>query len=169
MLTSFGTWFINSGIFCDGFGDVQQISLESNNLVGVIPGEISSYSSLRVFDLYGNILRGAIPTKFNSLENLEVLSLSANTFLTGSIPARIPNRARIISVTSNLLTGSISHYVGKELVELLVSNNKFDGSLPSDMSAMTKLKTFSVSNNDFTGTIPETIVDCKSLDSRKFF
>jgi len=165
MLTSFGTWFINSGIFCDGFGDVQQISLESNNLVGVIPGEISSYSSLRVFDLYGNILRGAIPTKFNSLENLEVLSLSANNFLTGSIPASIPNRARVISVSSNSLTGSISHYNGTKLTHFKVNSNNFEGSLPLNMSAMTKLHTFVLSNNNFTGTIPETIVDCKSLDS----
>lgn len=70
---------------CDGGGMVEALELQSNNLVGTLPPELSHLRMLQVLDLSDNELHGTLPTQFGQFQELEVLQLSGN-LLSGSIP-----------------------------------------------------------------------------------
>ena len=65
-----------------------ELDLESNQLTGPIPPELSNLSNLETLGLAGNQLNGTIPPVLGSLSNLERLWLHNNR-LTGRLPLRL--------------------------------------------------------------------------------
>ena len=97
------TWF---GVTVDA-GNVTEIWLGSNHLVGTIPPEIGNLSDLQAMYLYLNQLTGNLPP---ALANMNVCS----TFLcskpiTGNIPTEMGNMTSLqaLSLSSNQLNGTI--------------------------------------------------------------
>lgn len=78
------------------------ITLDTNNLAGVIPSSISGLSNLKYLILSNNNnIIGSIPSSIGSLTNLQTLYLN-NTSLSGVIPDAIMNLV-------NLTGGSLSN------------------------------------------------------------
>ncbi len=67
------SWY---GVYCT-YGQVTNIELESNNLVGTLPSTIANLPYLYVLDVLDNSLSGTIPAELNSLPNLEWLDPGA--------------------------------------------------------------------------------------------
>ncbi|MBJ55693.1 MAG: hypothetical protein CMQ46_10580, partial [Gammaproteobacteria bacterium] len=99
------------GVSCQN-GLVTQIDLGGNNLVGTLPAELGSLSSLTGLWLWDNRLEGTIPSSLGNLSNLEYLDLSAN-LLSGQVPASLANlsNAQSINLRNNLLDGDVPQAV----------------------------------------------------------
>ena len=95
------------GVTCTG-GDLTELSLSSNNLVGTIPSGLGNLTTLTALQLGSNSLSGSIPTELGNLTTLEYLSFYDNS-LTGTIPVELGNLTNLtyFSLTSNQLSGSI--------------------------------------------------------------
>ncbi|KAL3809228.1 hypothetical protein ACHAXA_005276 [Cyclostephanos tholiformis] len=73
---------------------VTELDLNSNNLVGRIPIELTYARMLEILDLTDNKLYGSIPTEFGSLHDMEILRLGGN-LLTGNIPPELADMSNL--------------------------------------------------------------------------
>lgn len=162
--------FLSSSDVCFWFGiscnrlRVSGISIDENNLRGVLPDEIGFMEQIEDLDFDGeleeglNFLVGTIPSTFGLLEKLVTLDLDSNE-LTGSIPEEIfdADRLTIMDLDSNDLSGTLSSRFAnlEELQILFLDNNGFFGSLPSEMGEMERLRFLRLDRNELSGTIPE--------------
>eukprot|EP00956_Cyclotella_meneghiniana_P043208 scaffold258008_cov103-Cyclotella_meneghiniana.AAC.2 len=73
-------YFIGAGD-CDSKGFVSALALWSNNLVGALPEELGTLSTITTFSLYDNNMRGPPPNILRKLHGLKVLYLNKNQFL----------------------------------------------------------------------------------------
>lgn len=146
-------WF---GISC-AEGMLISINMESNNLNGTIPNEITRLDTLQSLILPTNHLRGTIPENIGDLTELLQLSFGDNE-LTGTIPASLYSLKQIdtIELDLNLFSGTISPAIGNltNLKGIYLFDNFFSGSLPSTIGNLRSLRWFLGDTNFFTGTIP---------------
>jgi hypothetical protein len=177
------TWF---GVACHSGGEIQNLELSNNTLVGELPGEIEIFNQIESIRLYENGLKGTLPesmTKlydlvdldvedndlsgnpFDSLyrlENLRTLRLSGNQFA-GSLDGPTLRRhegLRELWIGDNLFEGTLASDIGRlqDLETLYIFGNMFSGTLPSTLGDL-RLQQFLAQNNKFDGTIPETLYD----------
>ncbi|KAL4638660.1 hypothetical protein ACB092_03G162200 [Castanea dentata] len=109
-------------------------------------------SQLVELDLSHNNLTGNLPKSLN-LSSLRRVYLDFN-HLEGSLPLW-PN-VTAFSLRSNLLSGPIPIRIGQEmsqLVELDLSDNSLNGSIPSSINGLRVLGFLRLSNNHFSGNI----------------
>ncbi len=165
------TWY---GVTLDGNGCVTQLSLDANNVTGIL-NSFLNLTSLEYLSLDSNLLGGTIPN-IPTLPNLRYFSVDANQ-LTGTIPNLIfvPNLTHF-SLGGNQLSGSIPNFfnlpnltylslIGNQLdgvipdlnlpslVEFLAYNNQLSDSLPN-FDNLTNLSILSLENNLLSGTLP---------------
>jgi hypothetical protein len=95
------------------------LDLDSNQLTGSIPAELSNPASLDFLDLHSNQLTGSIPAELGNLASLRYLYLHDNQ-LTGSIPAELGNLASLwcLYLNNNQLSGVISESLGDYIAGL---------------------------------------------------
>ncbi|PIN04803.1 Serine/threonine protein kinase [Handroanthus impetiginosus] len=111
--------------------NLKVISINSNNVSGTFPEEISKCRQLTHIYIHENNLTGSLPVSLSQLSNLKTLDVSKNGF-SGNIP-------------------DVSRISG--LVTFLAQDNKLSGELPAfDFSNLDK---FNVSNNNLSGTVPD--------------
>merc|ERR1712238_431249 len=132
------------GIECNSNRTVLGIKLEENNLVGELPQELASISTLSNILLFSNELNGFVPDVIFSLE-LGKFDVEEN-MLSGDI---FPDKLFVNSAET--------------VVDYLVSKNKFSGTIPTDVGKLLKLERFWVADNDLTGTIPSELANVKGL------
>ena len=96
--TNGGSWFNSTGwsstqplddwygVDMNSNGCVIELALQNNNLVGSIPPEIGSLSSLTQLNLRENNLSGSIPPSINNLTDLENIAMRL-TNLSGAVPS----------------------------------------------------------------------------------
>ncbi|XP_007036158.2 PREDICTED: probable inactive receptor kinase At2g26730 [Theobroma cacao] len=107
------------------------LSLNKNNVVGLISEEIGNCKRLTHLYLSGNQLSGDLPESLKQLSNLKRFDISFNNF-----SGEVPDLSRISG-----------------LVTFLAQNNQLSGEIPNlDFS---NLRRFNVSNNNFSGPIPD--------------
>lgn len=140
----------------------------SDNLVGSIPTELCTMSSLRGLFLNLNLLTGEIPTCVNELQKLEVLELSRNE-LVGNIPSQLcllPALRDIYSVF-NQHNGTIQSCLGfmPSLEELVLFANEFTESIPVELCDAKKLKYINLGRNLMVGEIPECLGEMEFLEA----
>ncbi|MGD1961139.1 MAG: DUF6443 domain-containing protein, partial [Fulvivirga sp.] len=170
-------------------GDVTQLRLSYNNLIGSLPTELGDLDQLSYLRLYNNQLAGSIPSDFWGLSNIKWLYLGSNQF-TGPIPESIGNLTLLEEFYignngfSNPLPSNL--WTLTNLKKLDISLNAFDGIFPAEFGSLLSLENFrsydngftgpfpnitnltnltelSIDYNDFTGTIPSTISNLTNL------
>ncbi|XP_075103020.1 cuscuta receptor 1-like [Nicotiana tabacum] len=159
-------WFKNEGF--DKLSELRNLKvldLSGNKFNLSVLSSLSQLSSLKSLILSGNPL-DSVPTKpsfekLTNLSNLEVLDLGS-TLTNHSDLQSILNlndftRLKYLDISGNHLHtfGSFDydwcHF--KNLQELRVGSNNFDGMLPSCLANLTFLLSLDISNNRFTGNI----------------
>jgi hypothetical protein len=122
-------------------GEIIEIALDSNNLIGTIPEEIALLTKLTSVALYNNKLSGSIPSSIGYLTNLvTTLDFDSNS-LTGSIPESLGNlvNLQVLWLKTNDLSGSIPTALGRMsgLVEMyLQENSRLTGTMPQEICAI---------------------------------
>ncbi|XLT92393.1 hypothetical protein HN873_014068 [Arachis hypogaea] len=138
------------------------LRMNDNGLTGTIPGTFGNLSLLEELNLENNELKGQIPvTLFHSC-NLAELYLSKNK-LTGEfheyirVFSRCAHRPlKFLDLSWNEITGvvpDISHL--SSLQELLLDNNRLNGSIHEGIGQLSNLNELSLGNNFLTGLIYE--------------
>ena len=139
-------------------GEVTEVVMQRNNLVGTLPPELGDLSGLVELSLFMNHLSGVIPKELANLTKLEKLHLHNNDSLSGEIPKELGNlsRLRVLYLGDNSLTGAIPPELGNlsQLEWLEVWGNELSGQIPKELGKLSELKYLRMSGNDFTGGIP---------------
>ncbi|GJM92074.1 hypothetical protein PR202_ga08502 [Eleusine coracana subsp. coracana] len=121
------------------------LDLSYNRLTGHIPTTIKDCAMVTVLNLQGNFLSGTIPPELGALANLTTINLAFNALVGPMLPWPAP-----------LL----------QLQGLFLSNNRLDGSIPSNISQiLPKIAVLDLSSNVLTGTLPKSLL-CKDYLTR---
>jgi hypothetical protein len=146
-------------------GVITRIVLRSRDLIGSIPDNIGTITTLKEFDMSENALYGQLPESLAHCVDLERLSLFGNQ-LTGYICDFTHFKfCTLIDLSYNQLEGSIPESLGLciSLVELKLQNNQLSGAIPESIGGCQKLKTLWLNHNAISGPFPQSIVECTSL------
>jgi len=158
------SWLLDSdeckwhGIGCNSLGEVEYISLESNNMYGRIPDDLALLATLTSINLADNFLQGSIPSSLEMLTQLQEIYLDRN-FLTGLLSAfnfTPLTQLTILDVSSNDLRGPIPEtiYDLQALQYLILDNNQLDGRMSNSVAKLSNtLERLTLSNNQLTGRI----------------
>lgn len=143
---------------------LQVLKLQFNNLSGQIPGMIGNLTSLSQLNMSWNKLTGPIPSSISNLVKLTTLNLQHNG-LNGNIPSLIANLNSLIELQlgNNQLAGLIPAMPLQLQIALNLSNNLFEGRIPSTLSVLNNLEVLDLSNNKFNGSIPDDLTHMAAL------
>jgi Leucine-rich repeat (LRR) protein len=159
-----GTWY---GITVKG-DRVNQIILNSNNLIGTLPSELGQLDGLVTIACSNDDgLIGEIPVELFQIESLKQIGIG-NCSLTGTIPKSIGNCSCLteLNLPQNNLTGSIPSEIGNldSLIFLNLHDNQLTGPIPPELGNCTNLWELRLNNNLLTGNIPEEITCLDNLE-----
>ncbi|XP_074279755.1 uncharacterized protein LOC141605023 [Silene latifolia] len=171
-------WMYNcklTGFIPQDFGKLYKLELlhlESNNLKGKIPNSMANLSYLSEFYLDDNKLEGSIPPNLRNCQSLLYLNLSHNE-LNGTLDNELfDGSARFVELdlSSNYLEGSLPLEMGKQnnLVLLGLDNNKFSGIIPDSLGDCSDLQHLFMDGNSFQGNIPSSFASLASLQEIDF-
>lgn len=165
--------------------------MNSNQITGKIPVELSNCIGLKNLLLFDNQIGGTIPPVFGKLSQLESLRAGGNkdivgkipeeigectnltvlgladTRISGSLPASLGRLKKLqtLSIYTTMLSGEIPPELGNcsELVDLFLYENSLSGSIPSELGKLKNLDQLFLWQNGLVGAIPEEIGNCTSL------
>ncbi|XP_024980230.1 probable inactive receptor kinase At2g26730 isoform X2 [Cynara cardunculus var. scolymus] len=148
------------GVTCDATNSsVIYLRLPGVGLVGQIPpNTIGNLTQLRVLSLHSNGLTGGIPSDFSNLAFLRSVYLQDNIF-SGGFPPSLSNLTRVVrlDLSGNKFSGIIPFSINSltQLTGLFLQNNDFSGQIPSINPG--SLVEMNVSNNQLNGSIPRSL------------
>ncbi|KAL1533676.1 non-specific serine/threonine protein kinase [Salvia divinorum] len=159
-----------NGILPASFGNLssslERIDVSNCNIMGVIPSEISNFSSLLLLDLAINQLGGTIPPAIGKLNQLQGLYLTGNQ-LVGFIPNDLCqlNHLGELFLSVNMFVGPIPECLGdvKSLRVISLSYNQLNSSIPPKFWTLTDLVILSLSNNNLSGNLSSQLGNLKSI------
>lgn len=112
---------------------------DNNNLIGVVPSELSALLELKAIELPDNSLIGAFPATLCEAENLERIELRRNN-LEGMLPSCIGelDSLEVIALEENSIAGLIPSDLGDlmNLDKLFLHFNDFTGTMPAEICAL---------------------------------
>ncbi len=164
-------WF---GVHLDDDGRIVHILLTDNGLIGSIPPEIASLTTLESLHIGLNDLTGPFPPEIATLKRLKSLELTYNG-LSGPIPPEIGGLDSLewLGVFGNELTGSIPPEIGglTSLVSLDLCYNQLTGPIPPEIGELRNLVWLKMcgidsnpeAGNRLTGSIPAEIGNLTNL------
>ncbi|KAH9702424.1 protein kinase domain-containing protein [Citrus sinensis] len=142
------------------------LSLFSNNLHGIIPPSLDSFTNLstklRILDAGGNQFAGDIPAGMPKYFNLIQLGLDRNCLseINSLLPSQNPLATSLYSFQLNLaennLTGNIPESL-ENLTSLQILNlscNQLGGSIPKPSGLFSTLSSIDFAHNNFNGSLP---------------
>ncbi|KAH0452833.1 hypothetical protein IEQ34_017157 [Dendrobium chrysotoxum] len=149
-LTNLCKW---TGIQCDAYGSVSQISLPNQNIAGQLPPSMCNLINLTVLDLNNNSISGVFPTLLYNCSSLRYLDISQN-LLVGNLPNdinRLPYKLTDLILSGNNFTGDIPTSIGQlpAIQRLCLDYNLFNGTLPAEIGNLSTLETLWLANNPF--------------------
>lgn len=138
---------------------LQTLDLSNNSFTGSIPQclkNLNSYLSFLI--LHHNQLNGSIPEIFNNATDLVSIDVSQNR-LVGKLPRSLKSctSLEVLNVRSNGIDDTFPFWLNTlpELKVIVLRNNSFKGPLHRHHPfGFTKLQIIDVSNNGFNGTLP---------------
>jgi hypothetical protein len=149
-----------------GLTYLQTLNLEFNQISGSIPPELGSLTNLLTLNLFYNQLSGAIPPELGGLTDLQNLNLSSNQF-GGAIPPELANLTNLwhLYIYSTQLSGEIPPVLGSmtNLQAINLSNNHLGGAIPPELGGLVNLETLDLAGNQFSGAIPPELGNLTSL------
>ncbi|KAF2282908.1 hypothetical protein GH714_043328 [Hevea brasiliensis] len=148
------TW---AGVTCDSKSHtVKKIILDEFNLTGTLDAiSLCSAQSLTVLSLNRNNISGLMPKEIGNCKHLTHLYLSGNK-LSGDIPDSLSQLSNLkrLDISTNSFSGQVSGLSRiSGLLSFLAENNQLSGTIP-DFDFF-NLEIFNVSNNNFSGPIPD--------------
>ncbi|CDY31996.1 BnaC06g15740D [Brassica napus] len=174
-------WKSLGGRISEKIGQLQalrKLSLHDNNLGGSIPMSLGLIPNLRGVQLFNNRLSGSIPASLGLSRFLQTLDLSSN-LLSQAIPQNLADSTKLLRLNLSFNSLSVLDTWGStnntspslrvlsldhnSLSGFSLSHNRISGTLPSELSKLTKLRTMDVSSNSVSGQIPETLGNISSL------
>ncbi len=158
-------WF---GVDTDGSGNVTDLDLSGNFLVGTIPPELGQLSHLELLDLAWNrLLEGPVPPELFDLTGLTRLYLQG-TDLGDPVSPKIGRLTNLTQLywTSSGLTGQLPPELGNltKLERLYMGFNYLSGPIPAELGNLTNLTTLHLHYNEHEGPIPPELVRLSSLE-----
>jgi hypothetical protein len=139
------------------FSDLEELTLQSNWISGVIPSTMYAVTTLVVLDLYSNNLTGSLSSAVGQLTQIHEFLIEDN-LLTGSIPTEIGllTQSLALEFANNSFSGPLPSELGRLLLLQTASfdNNGISGQLPSQLGNLFSLGQFTASNNLLSGTVP---------------
>ncbi|CAM0942615.1 unnamed protein product [Alopecurus aequalis] len=146
---------------------LSHLDLSQNSLTGKIPPSLKNISQLVQIILGDNQLSGSIPDEIGLWPNLLALALGINK-LSGGIPEKMFNQSSLksLDVGSNFLGKALPSNFGDtlpNLVDLYMSNNSFQGHIPSSLGNISGLILLDLSFNCFTGQVPSSLGRLRNL------
>ena len=153
------------GITCDDAELVRRIQLEEIAMHVELTEDIGCIHTLEHIHLKNNGLKGIIPTSIASLPSLQMIDLSMNS-LTGEVPVFVSESLVEIVLGDNEFSGTLSNNLSDHplLKWFDVSFNQLSGIIPNSISSLSMLEILEMSNNSLTGTLPESFANLKALE-----
>ncbi|XP_023757359.1 receptor-like protein EIX2 isoform X1 [Lactuca sativa] len=138
------------------------LSLRSNGLEGEIPSELCRLASIQILDLADNNLSGYLPKCFT---NFSVISGKEKSSPIVLYDALFQNQ--LLGSATLVTKGRVSSYstILYLVTTLDLSDNKFSGSIPDELMALSGLRYLNLSQNQLTGNIPNTFDEMRELES----
>ncbi|XP_077211605.1 putative LRR receptor-like serine/threonine-protein kinase At4g37250 [Tasmannia lanceolata] len=135
---------------------LQTLSLSNNEISGELPELVGNLSSLESLNLSDNAMTGIIPGNLSALPNLTTLSLKGNYFY-GNLPGGFEKLVDL-DLSSNIMNGSLpSDLVGGNLLYMNLSFNNLSGEISPELASRVPANaTLDLSYNNLTGEIPGT-------------
>lgn len=139
----------------------ESIVLNKNNLAGTIPSALGKLTNLQDIDFGYNLLTGSLPLELRAIKSLKSFIIPDNnvngTFFESFGAAW--TELEILNLEGTSLTGEIPANVVKpwstNLKDLNLINTGFNGTLPTEISALTQLTSLNVFGQTLGGQIPE--------------
>ena len=122
--------------------NMDYLALQGNNLQGTLPYWLGDLEVLRVLGLGSNNFEETIPFELSKLTNLITLGLDDN-FLTGNVePVHKLVSLKRLYLENNDFQSNLDSLVTdmKELEELDLSSNRFEGAFPDYLFRLSSLK-----------------------------
>lgn len=141
---------------------LQTLILDENMIAGRVPDWLGSLPVLAVLSLRKNMFNGTLPDSFSELENLRVLALSNNHFY-GEVPDFSGLTYLQVLDLENNAFGPQFPKVGRKLVTLILSKNKFRSAIPAGVSSYYQLQRLDLSSNRFVGPFPQALLSSPSI------
>ncbi|XP_010546683.1 PREDICTED: receptor-like protein 12 [Tarenaya hassleriana] len=139
---------------------LELLDLSHNNLNGSVPGCLGNHNgSLTVLNLRHNQLSGTLPDMFVDANKLRSIDLSGNR-LEGKLPKSLVSCSslEVLNVASNRIKDTFPFWLAslQDLQVLSLRSNEFHGEvyLPEFPFGFSKLRVIDISNNHFNGTLP---------------
>ena len=150
---------------------LKALGLSNCKLTGELPNFLRHQFKLMGVDLSHNKLAGMFPNwLLENMPRLEFLVLR-NTSLEGQLGQLLPLRPNthisMLDVSHNQLNGQLQENVGHlipNIIYLNLSNNGFEGILPSSLAEMSFLGMLDLSTNNFSGEVPKELLAAKYLE-----
>ncbi|CAL4944805.1 unnamed protein product [Urochloa decumbens] len=143
---------------------LQTLVLDDNLLGGELPAWIGAAAlpSLSVLSLRNNTFRGAVPESLGAMPSLRSLVLASNN-LSGNLPdmSRAAN-LQVLDVSGNSL-GPAFPRLGRKVVAVVLSRNRFGGGLPAALASSYLLERLDVSWNRFVGPFTPALLSLPSI------
>ncbi|XP_008799129.1 probable inactive receptor kinase At5g10020 isoform X2 [Phoenix dactylifera] len=142
-------------------GMLRNLSLSSNQLMGILPSELGSASSLEFLDVSQNLFVGNVPIELTKMVNLVYLNLSSNNFGDG-ILGQLQSVVHV-DLSQNQFSGSVKSIMADGSSEIIsslqylnISHNKLSGELfaKDPMPLFDSLEVFDASFNQLSGHVP---------------
>ncbi|GLT83742.1 hypothetical protein SLE2022_020140 [Rubroshorea leprosula] len=140
-----------SGPIPASIGNLSQLTslyLHSNNLSGQIPSSLANLTQLTSLYLSNNQFSGPIPFHASRFSKLSYLYLSYN-LLNGTVPPWIFTLPFLkhLQLNHNQFQGQINQFQQKSLIQLDLSNNRLQGSIPNSIANLVNLSYLDLSSN----------------------
>ncbi|QHO40050.1 receptor-like protein 54 [Arachis hypogaea] len=142
-----------------------ELDLSSNNLVGMIPSCLGSFSrSLQILSLAGNKLTGDIPETYVKGNALHFIDFSSNK-LHGKLPRALVNcrRLEFLDVRHNHFNDSFPFWLGylPKIKVVILRDNEFHGAIMCPLKyAFPQLRNMDLSQNGFSMKLTSEIIMC---------
>ncbi|CUF20695.1 GP46-like surface antigen, putative [Bodo saltans] len=148
-------------------GTIAWVNISFNNLSGMLPPELSNWSSMKRFSFSNNQLNGTLPPEYSGMTGLRFFDVSYNS-LSGTLPneySRLTN-LESFSCQSNRLSGSLpsSWRSLLNMTKFTAGNNGLSGSLPPEYASWSRITSFVVDGNAITGTLPPEYANWTEMD-----